>query len=156
MTTTNAMRILSAAGIAYEPREYAYTEDDLSGVHAAAELGLDKDMVFKTLALRGDGSGIFICCIPVAEEVDLKKAAKAAGYKKAEMVHVKELMALTGYIRGGCSPIGMKKAYPTYMDETALLFDTIAVSAGTRGQMLLLNPEALMEFIGAEAVDLVK
>lgn len=156
MTTTNPMRMLTAAGIAYEAREYAYDESDLSGVHAAAALGLDPDATFKTLVLRGDKNGLFVCCIPVVEEVDLKKAAVTSGNKKAEMIHVKELPVLTGYIRGGCSPIGMKKVFPTYMDETAQLFDTIAVSAGIRGQMLLLSPDELKEFIGAEYADLVK
>ena len=156
MTTTNPMRMLTTAGIPYEAMEYAYDESDLSGTHAAAELGLDPDATFKTLVLRGDKNGLFVCCIPVAEEVDLKKAAVISGNKKAEMIHVKELPVLTGYIRGGCSPIGMKKALPTYIDETAQLFDAIAVSAGIRGQMLLLNPDALKDFIGAAYGDLVK
>jgi len=156
MTTTNPMRMLTTAGIPFEAMEYAYDESDLSGTHAAAELGLDPDATFKTLVLRGDKNGLFVCCIPVAEEVDLKKAAVISGNKKAEMIHVKELPVLTGYVRGGCSPIGMKKAFPTYMDETAQLFDTIAVSAGIRGQMLLLSPDALKDFIGAEYGDLVK
>lgn len=156
MTTTNPMRMLTTAGIPFEAMEYAYDENDLSGTHAAAELGLDPDATFKTLVLRGDKNGLFVCCIPVAEEVDLKKAAIISGNKKAEMIHVKELPVLTGYVRGGCSPIGMKKAFPTYMDETAQLFDTIAVSAGIRGQMLLLSPDALKDFIGAEYGDLVK
>jgi len=156
MTTTNPMRMLTTAGIPFEAMEYAYDESDLSGTHAAAELGLDPDATFKTLVLRGDKNGLFVCCIPVAEEVDLKKAAIISGNKKAEMIHVKELPVLTGYVRGGCSPIGMKKAFPTYMDETAQLFDTIAVSAGIRGQMLLLSPDALKDFIGAEYGDLVK
>ena len=156
MTTTNPMRMLTTAGIAFEAMEYAYDENDLSGTHAAAELGLDPDATFKTLVLRGDKNGLFVCCIPVAEEVDLKKAAIISGNKKAEMIHVKELPVLTGYVRGGCSPIGMKKAFPTYMDETAQLFDTIAVSAGIRGQMLLLSPDALKDFIGAGYGDLVK
>ena len=156
MTTTNPMRMLTTAGIPFEAMEYAYDESDLSGTHAAAELGLDPDATFKTLVLRGDKNGLFVCCIPVAEEVDLKKAAVISGNKKAEMIHVKELPVLTGYVRGGCSPIGMKKAFPTYMDETAQLFDTIAVSAGIRGQMLLLNPDELKDFIGAEYGDLVK
>ena len=156
MTTTNPMRMLTTAGIPFEAMEYAYDENDLSGTHAAAELGLDPDATFKTLVLRGDKNGLFVCCIPVAEEVDLKKAAVISGNKKAEMIHVKELPVLTGYVRGGCSPIGMKKAFPTYMDETAQLFDTIAVSAGIRGQMLLLSPDALKDFIGAEYGDLVK
>ena len=156
MTTTNPMRMLTTARIPFEAMEYAYDESDLSGTHAAAELGLDPDATFKTLVLRGDKNGLFVCCIPVAEEVDLKKAAVISGNKKAEMIHVKELPVLTGYVRGGCSPIGMKKAFPTYMDETAQLFDTIAVSAGIRGQMLLLSPDALKDFIGAEYGDLVK
>ena len=156
MTTTNPMRMLTTAGIPFEAMEYAYDESDLSGTHAAAELGLDPDATFKTLVLRGDKNGLCVCCIPVAEEVDLKKAAIISGNKKAEMIHVKELPVLTGYVRGGCSPIGMKKAFPTYMDETAQLFDTIAVSAGIRGQMLLLSPDALKDFIGAEYGDLVK
>ena len=156
MTTTNPMRMLTTAGIPFEAMEYAYDENDLSGTHAAAELGLDPDATFKTLVLRGDKNGLFVCCIPVAEEVDLKKAAVISGNKKSEMIHVKELPVLTGYVRGGCSPIGMKKAFPTYMDETAQLFDTIAVSAGIRGQMLLLSPDALKDFIGAEYGDLVK
>jgi len=156
MITTNPMRMLTAAGIAFEAMEYAYDESDLSGTHAAAELGLDPDATFKTLVLRGDKNGLFVCCIPVAEEVDLKKAAVISGNKKAEMIHVKELPVLTGYVRGGCSPIGMKKLFPTYIDETAQLFDTIAVSAGIRGQMVLLEPDALKGFIGAEYGDLVK
>ena len=156
MTTTNPMRMLTTAGIPYEAMEYAYDESDLSGTHAAAELGLDPDATFKTLVLRGDKNGLFVCCIPVAEEVDLKKAAVISGNKKAEMIHVKELPVLTGYVRGGCSPIGMKKLFPTYIDETAQLFDTIAVSAGIRGQMLLLEPDALKGFIGGEYGDLVK
>lgn len=156
MTTTNPMRMLTAAGIPFEAMEYAYDESDLSGTHAAAELGLDPDATFKTLVLRGDKNGLFVCCIPVAEEVDLKKAAVISGNKKAEMIHVKELPELTGYVRGGCSPIGMKKVFPTYMDETAQLFETIAVSAGIRGQMVLLNPDALRDFISAQYGDLVK
>ena len=156
MTTTNPMRMLTAAGIPFEAMEYAYDESDLSGTHAAAKLGLDPDATFKTLVLRGDKNGLFVCCIPVAEEVDLKKAAVISGNKKAEMIHVKELPELTGYVRGGCSPIGMKKVFPTYMDETAQLFETIAVSAGIRGQMVLLNPDALRDFISAQYGDLVK
>lgn len=156
MITTNPMRMLTAAGIAFDPMEYAYDESDLSGTHAAAELGLDPDSTFKTLVLRGDKNGLFVCCIPVAGEVDLKKAAAISGNKKAEMIHVKELPVLTGYIRGGCSPIGMKKTFPTYIDETAQLFDTIAVSAGVRGQMMLLSPDALVEYIGARYGDLVR
>ncbi|MEA5060646.1 MAG: Cys-tRNA(Pro) deacylase [Clostridia bacterium] len=156
MNTTNAMRLLTLAGIPYTPLAYDYDESDLSGVHAAAALGIDPDATFKTLVMRGEKTGLFVCCVPVAEEVDPKKAAKAMGDKKAEMLHVKELLGATGYIRGGCSPVGMKKQLPTLIDETAQLFDQISVSAGTRGQMLLLNPEALARYVGAEFVDLLK
>ena len=150
MVTTNPMRMLAAAGIGFEAREYAYDESDLSGVHAAAELGLDPDCTFKTLVLRGDKNGLFVCCIPVGEEVDLKKAAVISGNKRAEMIHVKELLPLTGYIRGGCSPIGMKKKYPTYIDETSILFDEIAVSAGQRGLQIILSPDDLARFVDAK------
>ena len=154
MVTTNPMRMLTAAGIGFEAREYQYDESDLSGVHAAAELGLDPDCTFKTLVLRGDKNGLFVCCIPVGEEVDLKKAAVISGNKKAEMIHVKELLPLTGYIRGGCSPVGMKKEFPTYIDETAMLFDAIAVSGGMRGVQLIVNPDQLLGFVKGEYVDL--
>ena len=150
MVTTNPMRMLAAAGIGFEAREYQYDESDLSGVHAAAELGLDPDCTFKTLVLRGDKNGLFVCCIPVGEEVDLKKAAVISGNKRAEMIHVKELLPLTGYIRGGCSPIGMKKKYPTYIDETSILFDEIAVSAGQRGLQIILSPDDLARFVDAK------
>lgn len=156
MTTTNAMRLLTQAGIAYTPMEYAYDESDLSGVHAARALGLEPDAVFKTLVLRGEREGLFVCCVPVAEEVDPRKAAKARGEKKAELIHVKELLGATGYVRGGCSPVGMKKRLPTFVDETAQLFAQIAVSAGVRGQMLLVDPNALAAFVGAQYADLVR
>lgn len=156
MNKTNVMRLLEQAGIQYKAEEYEYDEDDLSGVHAAKVLGIDPDMMFKTLVARGDKNGIMVFCIPVAEELDLKKAAKAANDKKIELVHVKELLGLTGYIRGGCSPIGMKKKYPTYIEETALLFDEISVSAGTRGCQVMLNPEELIEYVGAVACEIVK
>ncbi|MDR0841592.1 MAG: Cys-tRNA(Pro) deacylase [Christensenellaceae bacterium] len=155
MTITNAMRLLTQAGIPFEPREYAWDEADLSGVHAAAAMGLDPDAAFKTLVLRGEKTGYFVCCIPVAAELDLKKAARATGDKKADMLHVKDLLGVTGYMRGGCAPVGMKKAFPTFFDETAQIYERIAVSAGTRGQMLLLDPLALAAYIGAAFVDLV-
>lgn len=156
MTTTNAMRLLMKAGIPFETSEYEVDESDLSGVHAAAALGIEPDCMFKTLVTRGDKKGLSVFCIPVAEELDLKKCAAVTGDKKIEMIHVKELLGLTGYIRGGCSPIGMKKKYPTWIDETAQLFDKIYVSAGTRGQQLILPPEALREFVEAEYADLTK
>ena len=152
---TNAIRLVEQAGIACREAFYEYDEKDLSGIHAAEAVGLPPEQVFKTLVARGDRSGIQVFCIPVCFELDLKKAAKITGDKKIEMVHVKELLNLTGYIRGGCSPVGMKKKYPTYMDETCQLYDEIAVSAGERGHQILLPPEDLAQFVGAEFVDLI-
>ena len=151
---TNAMRLLKAAGIDFETREYEVDESDLSGVHAAEVLGLPPEQVFKTLVLRGEKQGILVCVLPVELEVDLKKLARAAGDKKVEMIHMKELLPLTGYIRGGCSPVGMKKEFPTYIDETAMLFDAIAVSGGMRGVQLIVNPDQLLGFVKGEYVDL--
>ena len=156
MTTTNAMRLLMKAGIPFETGEYDVDESDLSGVHAAAALGVEPERVFKTLVARGDKKGLSVFCIPVAEELDLKKCAAVTGDKKIEMIHVKELLGLTGYIRGGCSPIGMKKKYPTWIDETAQLFDAIYVSAGLRGQQLILSPDDLRIFVDAEYADLTR
>lgn len=154
MTKTNAMRLLDAAGIAYRTTEYEYDENDLSGTHAAEMIGMPSEQVFKTLVTRGDKTGITVFCIPVCCELDLRKAAAASGNKKIEMTHVKELLDLTGYIRGGCSPIGMKKQYPTYIDETAELFDVVAVSAGLRGQQIIIAPDSLMEYIKAAEADI--
>ena len=130
---TNVMRLLDAAGIHYETGTYEVDENDLSGSHAADLMGIDHDQMYKTLVLKGEKKGYLVCCIPVDEELDLKKVAKAAGEKKVEMIHVKDMLGITGYIRGGCSPIGMKKKFPTYIEETAQLYDTIMVSAGQRG-----------------------
>ena len=156
MTKTNVMRLLEAAGIEFDTAEYEWSEDDLSGTQAADVMGMDHDSMFKTLVLSGDKTGHIVCCIPVDEELDLKKVAKASGNKKVEMIHVKELLPLTGYMRGGCSPVGMKKKFPTYIDETAILFDRIAVSAGMRGEQVILNPEALAEYLEAELVGLTR
>ena len=156
MTVTNAMRLLKQAGVEFETGEYEVDESDLSGVHAAEMLGVDPDCVFKTLVARGDGRNLYVFCIPAAEELDLKKCAAAVGEKKLEMVHVKELLGLTGYVRGGCSPIGMKKKYPTLIDETAQLFDRIYVSAGMRGHQIIVAPDALAEFVEAKYADLTK
>lgn len=152
---TNVMRLLEAAGIPYRSMEYEVDEQDLSGIHVASQLGQDPDTCFKTLVLKGDRTGYLVCCIPVAEELDLKKAARAAGDKKVEMIPMKDLLAVTGYIRGGCSPVGMKKRFPTYIDETAELFDEIAVSAGMRGVQVLVSPQALGLYVGAEFCELV-
>lgn len=154
MVKTNVMRLLDTSKIPYTVKEYEVDEQDLSGVHVAALLGQDCDSVFKTLVLKGEKTGYLVCCIPVAEELDLKKVAKAAGDKKVEMLPMKDLLAVTGYIRGGCSPVGMKKRYPAYLDETAVLFQQIAVSAGQRGVQVLINPEKLAEFIQADYADL--
>ena len=113
------------------------------------------EQVFKTLVARGERTGISVFCIPVCFDLDLKKAAKAAGDKNMEMIHVKDINQITGYIRGGCSPVGMKKKYPTYLDETCILWDEIAVSAGERGHQMVLPPDALVELTGAELVDLI-
>ena len=150
MIKTNAARLLDAAGIHYELIPYAYTEDDLSAQHVAAELGEDIDQVFKTLVLRGDRTGCFVCVIPGDFEVDLKVAARISGNKSCEMLHLKELLPTTGYIRGGCSPIGMKKPFPTFIHESALLFDYIYISAGQRGLQIKIAPQDLIDFVGAE------
>ena len=154
MTKTNAMRLLDRAKISYEVQTYDYDESDLSGLHAAAELGMDPHQVFKTLVTRGERQGIQVFCIPVCCSLDLKKAAKVSGDKKVEMIAVRELLGLTGYMRGGCSPIGMKKQYPTYIDQSALEFDRIGVSAGKRGEQLLLDPSALIAYVGMTPADL--
>ena len=148
MNKTNAMRILDKAGISYEVKEYAVDESDLSGTHIASEVGMPFESVFKTLVARGDKTGIIVMCIPVDKELDLKKTAKISGNKKVEMVQVKELLGLTGYIRGGCSPVGMKKKYPTFIEESCLLQEIIAVSAGVRGAQILIDPRILAEFVG--------
>ena len=153
---TNVMRLLDAAGIPYRTQEYEVDEKDLTGVHVAESIGQDVDTVFKTLVLKGEKTGYLVCCIPVAEELDLKKAARAAGDKKVEMLPMKELLPVTGYIRGGCSPVGMKKKFPTYIEETAELFDEIAVSAGIRGAQVILNPEDLRRYIEAVFADLTQ
>ncbi len=154
MTKTNAMRRLDAAKIPYEILEYTVDENDLSGMHIAQELGFPPEKMFKTLVARGDKTGPLVFCIPVDREIDLKLAASITANKRIEMIHVKDLLALTGYIRGGVSPIGMKKAFPTYVDESALQFEQITVSSGTRGAQLLLNREALLQFIQAKTASL--
>jgi Cys-tRNA(Pro)/Cys-tRNA(Cys) deacylase len=153
---TNAMRILEKANISFDTKEYEVDENDLSGEHLARQLGLDCEQVFKTLVAKGEKNGIMVFCIPVSEELDLKKASVLTKDKKIEMVHVKDLLGLTGYIRGGCSPIGMKKKYPTYIDETVILFDQVYVSAGIRGAQLIMNPTDLIGFTDAQTADLVK
>ena len=155
MTKTNAMRMLDKAKISYEPLEYKADDNDLSGTTIATQVGLSYDMVFKTLVAKGDKTGPVVMCIPVDKEIDLKKAAKVSGNKKIEMVHVKDLLALTGYIRGGCSPVGMKKNYPTYFEESCELFDEIAVSAGERGHQMILPPMELVKLVNGTLADII-
>ena len=155
-TKTNAVRIVQQSGIAMREAFYEYDEQDLSGTHAASAIGMPQEQVFKTLVVRGERTGIHVFCIPVCCELDLEKAALAAGDKSISMVAVKELLSLTGYIRGGCSPVGMKKKYPTHFDESCVLYDEIAVSAGARGHQMILSPEALAQLVGAKYADITK
>jgi Cys-tRNA(Pro)/Cys-tRNA(Cys) deacylase len=147
---TNAARILDAAGILYEIREYEVDENDLSAPHVAAAIGMPPEQVFKTLVVRGDRSGVLLACIPANSELDLKSLAGASVNKKVELVAVKEVLALTGYIRGGVSPVGTKKPYPLYVDETAELWDAVAISAGIRGRQMVLAPADLIRVTGAK------
>ena len=153
---TNVMRVLEQHKIAYTPHEYPHGKEAVDGASVAHLLGQDPAQVFKTLVARGKSGGFHVFVIPVEKELDLKKAAKAAHDKKAEMLPLKDLLPTTGYIRGGCSPIGMKKKFPTFIDETAILFDEIAVSAGIRGAQIIVNGETLAEYLGAELIDLVQ
>ena len=153
---TNVMRTLEQKGIPYTAHAYDHEEGvAVDGVTVANMLGQDPEQVFKTLVARGASKGIYVFVIPVADSLDLKKAAKAVGEKSVEMVAVKEINALTGYIRGGCSPVGMKKQYPTVFHETVEIIDTIMVSAGKIGAQVELNPAALMELVGGTAADIV-
>jgi Cys-tRNA(Pro)/Cys-tRNA(Cys) deacylase len=151
---TNVMRILEQKNIPYTAHTYEHEEGvAVDGVTVAAQLGQDPECVFKTLVARGASKCIYVFCIPVAENLDLKKAARAVGEKSIEMIHVKEINALTGYIRGGCSPVGMKKQYPTVFHETAEIVDTIMVSAGKIGYQVELSPDALMELVEGTLAD---
>lgn len=147
---TNAARLLDKAGIPYDLIPYTVDESNLAAEHVAEELGENIEQVFKTLVLRGDRNGLFVCVIPGNFEVDLKVAAKISGNKNCDLIPMKELLPLTGYIRGGCSPIGMKKPYPTFIHESALLYDHIYISAGLRGLQLRISPQDLLDFTGAE------
>ena len=157
-TKTNVMRLLETEGIPYTPwfYEHAGEQETGVGVHIAQMLGQDVDQVFKTLVTRGSSGGFFVFVIPVGEELDLKKAARAAGEKSVEMIAVREILPVTGYVRGGCSPLGMKKRYPTVVDETCILFDTIYISAGKIGAQVQLSPDSLCALLGAKTADLTK
>ena len=150
---TNAARLLDKAGIAYRLIPYEFDENDLAAQHVADSLGQDIARVFKTLVLHGDRTGHLVCVVPGDMEVDLKALAKASGIKKVEMIAMKDLLAVTGYIRGGCSPIGMKKRFPTYFHSTASDFETIYISAGVRGLQIEISPDALISFVGGEIGD---
>jgi len=147
MPKTNAIRILESKGISFQTFYYEVDNDDLSGETVAQKINADPDSVFKTLVGRGDKTGLVVFCIPVTAELDLKKAAIASNNKKVEMIKQKELLPLTGYVKGGCSPIGMKKLFPTYIDESALLFDKIYFSAGVRGAQILMRPDDLIDLV---------
>ncbi len=154
-TKTNAARLLDKAGVAYELVAYEVDENDLGAEHLAATIGEDVRQVFKTLVLRGDKTGNFVCVIPGAAEVDLKKAAKVSGNKKADLIAMKELLPTTGYIRGGCSPVGMKKPFPTFFHTTCMDYDSIYVSAGMRGLQFKVSPQALINYVGGEVRDII-
>ena len=152
---TNAVRLVQQAKIPCREAFYEYDENDLNGNHAAKAIGFPAEQVYKTLVARGPKTGIHVFCIPVCATLDLKKAARAAGDKSIELVATKELLGLTGYIRGGCSPVGMKKRYPTHFEETCLLYSEIAVSAGARGHQMILPPESLASLVDGQIEDLI-
>ncbi|HVN04602.1 MAG TPA: Cys-tRNA(Pro) deacylase [Bryobacteraceae bacterium] len=156
MSKTNAARILDAAGVSYELRDYAVGQEHQAAAQVAAAIGMPPEQVFKTLVVRGDRSGVVLAVIPANAELDLKALAHASGNKKVELVPVKEVLGLTGYIRGGVSPIGAKKAYPVFLDETAGLWDRISVSAGVRGQQMLLAPDDLVRLTNAATCDIAR
>ncbi len=154
-TKTNAVRIVQQAKIPCKEAFYPYDENDLNGNHAAKAIGFPPEQVYKTLVAKGPKTGIHVFCVPVCATLDLKKAAKAAGDKSIELVPMKDLLPLTGYIRGGCSPVGMKKKYPTHFEETCLLYDEIALSAGARGHQMILPPESLIALVEGQLADLI-
>lgn len=155
ISKTNVARLLDKAKISYELVSYEVDENDLAATHIASQLNEDISQVFKTLVLRGDRSGHFVCVIPGDKEVDLKKAAKISGNKKADLIPMKELLPTTGYIRGGCCPIGMKKAFPTFFHETCNNFDYIYVSAGVRGLQLKINPRDIISYVRATVANII-
>ncbi len=155
MTTTNAMRILRSLGVSFEVAEYPVGEEHVDAVSVARDLGLPPEIVFKTLVARNEKNEPLVFCIPGPSELDLKKAARAAGAKKVELVPLRDLTPLTGYVRGGCSPIGMKKRYPTWMDEISQAYEKILVNAGARGSQLIVSPAELCRAAQAGIADLV-
>lgn len=152
---TNAIRMIERAKILYKEAFYEYDVNDLNGNHAAKAIGFPPEQVYKTLVAKGSRTGINVFCIPVCAELDLKKAAKTAGDKDMALIPVKDLLSLTGYIRGGCSPVGMKKNYPTYFEESCELFDEIAVSAGERGHQMILSSMELVKLTNGTLSDII-
>ena len=152
---TNAARILDKLKIPYEIKTYEVDENDLSAVHVAETAGLDIETVFKTLVTRGDKSGVIMAVINGNDEINLKNLAKASGNKSVEMIALKELLPLTGYVRGGCSPLGAKKDYPVYLDSKALTHEKISISAGQRGMQIILSPQDLVKATNATVADLI-
>ena len=155
MSKTNAVRILESQNIPFKTLEYEVDENDLSGTSVARKITVEEDFVFKTLVARNEKNQVFVFCIPVNQELNLKKAASASRNKKIEMVKLNELLPLTGYIRGGCSPIGMKKAYPVFIEETAQILEKIYISAGIRGMQIEISPFTLAEIINADFADVI-
>lgn len=151
---TNAARLLDRAKISYELIPYTVDEDNLAATHVAEELGEDIATVFKTLVLRGDRTGLFVCVVPGDHEVDLKAAARVSSNKKADLIAMKELLPTTGYIRGGCSPIGMKRQLPTFIHATCMEHDKIYISAGVRGLQIAISPSDLIAYTGAEVAEI--
>jgi Cys-tRNA(Pro)/Cys-tRNA(Cys) deacylase len=156
MTKTNAARILDAAGVSYELRAYAVDEEHLAATQVSEAIGMPPEQVFKTLVARGDRTGIVMAAIPANAELDLKALAAASGNKKIDLVPMKEVLGLTGYVRGGVSPVGAKRAYPIYLDETAILWDVISVSAGVRGCQMLIAPDDLVRVTGAVTCEIAR
>ncbi len=154
MTKTNAMRQLDAAKIKYMPLKYEVDENDLSGTHIADSIGIPYAQAFKTIVTRSDKNTVYVFCIPVDKEINLKKAAVVTGSKKIDTLAVKELLSVTGYIRGGCSPIGMKKKFATYFDASADFLEELTVSAGVKGIQLLLKKDDVISFVGAKLADI--
>lgn len=146
---TNALRMLDKAKIQYEIKEYEYDEDHLSGHHIIDKINMDASQIFKTLVLHDNHNEYLVCCIPVLEEIDLKKLAKLANRKNVEMIHQKDLLSVTGYIRGGCSPVGMKKKFPTFIDESILNVEKVAFSAGKRGYQMVVNSSEIIKYLQA-------
>ena len=153
---TNALRMLDKVKIPYSIKEYEYDEEHLDGRHVASQVDMDPNAIFKTLVLHDHHNEHLVCCVPVLEEIDLKKLAKLAGRKSVEMIHQKDLLSVTGYIRGGCSPVGMKKQFPTYIDESILKVDEVAFSAGKRGYQMIVNVQQIMTYLNVEVGDIIR